>query len=247
MQDMLNKARERVATARAELDEAVAAGKKTAGIRATLDLAIEEADRIEAEAQAQEAEAQAAAQDAQRADAEAMAADAAASIQGLVDKVLTFTKPTVKVPHEPALNVLLAQRAAQEEDAAIKGHAEKVRALRERLARYEAERAEIGQRRAAGDAREDDIQRVHMLTVDIETLTGLIQRTEAEAPQRNELLTRGLQEWQAAWVKSTKEIQLGALHRACQLLEQALLIAVTAHRGAGGVRSIDHRLGPWIR
>ncbi|AHE97183.1 coiled-coil domain-containing protein [Thioalkalivibrio paradoxus] len=247
MQNMTEKARDRVAAAQAELDEAVSRGEDTSSIRATLGLAIEELDRVEAETEAQARAAAGAAQDAVRADAERLANEAAAEIQDVVDRVLTISKPEVEVPADRAVDLLLAQQKAQAEDSAIRAHRHKVGELRERLERLKAERAEIGQRRAAGDERPDDAARVHLLATDAEALEDLIARVEAEAPARDELVTKALREWERGWNNAVKEVRVHALALTCQRLELALMAAATAHRDAGGIRRMDARLAQWVR
>ncbi|WP_083499529.1 hypothetical protein [Thioalkalivibrio nitratireducens] len=239
---MLEKARERVARAKSELDAAVAAGEDTTAIRATLDLAVEEMDRLEDQVAVENRESAAAAQDAVRG-----AAEASAEIQEIVDRVLAIAKPEIEVPPERAVDLLLAQQKAQAEDSAIKAHRHKVGELRDRLERLKAERAEIGQRRAAGDERDDDAQRVHLLATDAEALEDLIARVEAEAPVRDELITKALMEWERGWTNAVKEVRIHALALTCQRLELALMAAATAHRDAGGIRRMDPRLAQWVR
>ncbi|WP_006747072.1 hypothetical protein [Thioalkalivibrio paradoxus] len=246
-QNMLEKARERVARAKSELDAAVAAGEGTSSIRATLDLAIEEMDRLEDQVAVEARESAAAAQDAVRADAEAMAAEASAEIRAIVDRVLTISKPEVDVPAERAVDLLLAQQKAQAEDSAIRAHRHKVGELRDRLERLQSERTAIGQRRAAGDERPDDAARVHLLATDAEALEDLIARVEAEAPVRDELVTKALREWERGWNNAVKEARIHALALTCQRLELALMAAATAHRDAGGIRRMDPRLAAWVR
>jgi len=231
------KAQNRVFAAQKALDDALLGGQPTAEHRKNLELAVEEARRIESVARA-EAVGQSAADDQQtQAAAAALAAEAAAALTaelGALTAAIPLPEPDL--PQSLALALAKAEHAAEQHADAVTAHETRLEALRGRLAALQEERNEIIARRAEGRQEPDDAARVHLIEADRDGLRALIERTEGEGPGEDR---SRVGEWRQSWSRAIAEERGRLLAQVAAELDHRLAQVLTLIRENG--------TGPWHR
>lgn len=166
------------ANAAAVLAARLEAGEPTAEARLQLRRSEEEL----AAAQAREAERQAEAAAALEVEAQEMTAALGSEILERLAAILAhLAEPELPtLPEDAALRLVGARQARAEAERALEAMDERRNALGARLAALRAELTGIGDRRALGSLEDGDEARAHLLTVDVDGLSRLVEDLAAE-------------------------------------------------------------------
>jgi multidrug efflux pump subunit AcrA (membrane-fusion protein) len=222
-------ARARLYDAETGLAQALAAGADTTRARELLATARAYVDRVEAEAAAEAAQAEAVLAADIGAVAAAQTAAAEAEIRGLFAELVSVELLDVRLPPGLRHEIIGFAKAADEAADAANAAAANAAALEERAAELARARAEIVDRRAAGDPLGSDGQTLALIVADIEGLGVMIDRARAATLAPTAALNAAVARLQAAehaWQSACFAERSRVLKAACDALERALVKAV---------------------
>lgn len=218
--ELLTKAQERLTAAQERLTAALADGSDTTKPRELVTLAQAEVARLETEHGAELAAAEAEQAASLAGLAQAMVDGAHHDIAAEVDSLLNVPVPEVgTIPVNAAMQLCQARAKADEQQAAVTAHADRLAALRARLADLERQRQGIIERRAEGVTKPNDGAELALLVADHEGLAGLIQRAEQEVPTVD---TRPVADWFAIHQRAVRDARVAALSQTADRLAIAL-------------------------
>jgi len=154
-------------------------------------------------------------------------ATAVKAVQEEVEGFLRIEVPAVTLPTGIASAILDSRERHATALGAYQAARAHVESLEQRRQALQAERTEIVSRRAQGDHREDDGQRLELLAADMEGLTGLIERETAKMPAPPAKLREAVEHYEQQWREAVREARVSALLAVVHQMEGRLMEAAS--------------------
>lgn len=174
--DLLNQSRARVASAQAELDQALLAGTDTGPARQFLATAEAEVQRIEATLEAETARIEAETSQTLNGRAQELVAKDKAELLAEFESAGITDVPAFDLPLGVAISYLKASDQADDELMVEQKYREESYALQTRINERGAKMAAITERRLGGDTRPSDANEFVLLQADRDSLKSLLSR-----------------------------------------------------------------------
>ncbi|MBK5941420.1 hypothetical protein [Halochromatium roseum] len=213
--DPIERAEQQVATARANLEQALERGSDSTGPRADLDHALAALDA----ARAAQAQPEALEQDTSiDAEADTLALQATKEISAKIEALCQIEPPKVSISTAAARDLIIARKQSQQAQERLNAWTERVANLEQRIAEVEAKRQQIIDRRLAGDTSDNDAAELHLHQQDAQALGEMLARVKADRPT-----LVGLSGPEIQWQRAQAEAQARARVSLISELQERLI------------------------